>query len=75
MISIKPLLPALAICVALLMPEYVLAHFDAWEDAPTEEIFYSVLDDGAGGESLLNACACLPCLVAAPARDAVSDDD
>ena len=76
MISIKPLLFPLAICLALLMPEYVLGCLDAWwGNAPIEALFYSALDDVAGGEVSPSACACFPCLIVAPAEGDASDDE
>ena len=76
MTFIKALLLPLAVCVALLVPEYELWCLEEnWSGASDEAI--SLLAIGGSGpcEIVLNGCMRLLCAVMTPGDDDDADDD
>jgi hypothetical protein len=76
MTFIKALLLPLAVCVALLVPEYELWCLDEdWSGASGQAI--SLLAIGISGqcEIVLNGCRCLLCSFMTPGYDDDADDD
>jgi hypothetical protein len=76
MTFIKILLFPLAVCVALLVAESGLSHFDEyWSGTPGGGFSGAAIGFRGEGEIAAHACMSLLCSLVAPASDDDDDDD